>query len=119
MVNLQERYPTLYDKIEDKELDECRYFVVVDENYEDIDDEEVDVFDPHDYNYLVYITERTQAALGKDGIEKLYFNLEKDENIENFLASEEDLYGLKSELSDEELSLLVLDKVEEILKELA
>jgi hypothetical protein len=115
--NLKDKFPNLYEKIEDQDLDETRYFVVVDENYEDIDDEELDVFDPNDYNYLVYVTERTQNALGEDGLKKLYFSLEKDENIENFLASEEDLYGVKSNLDDEELSMLVLNLVESILKE--
>ena len=116
-MNLKEKFPTLFDKIEDKELDEVRYFVVVDENYEDIDDEELDVFDPHDYNYLAYITERTQEALGLEGLEKLHNRLEKHKNIENFLASEEDLFGIKSDLSDDELALSILEEIENIIKE--
>ena len=115
MSELQNKYPTLFSKI-DEDIDELRYLVVIDENYEDIDDEEADVFDPNDYNYLVYITPRVSTALGEDGLKELYTELENREVFETFLASEEDLYGLKSNLSEEEIAYKILDIAEEIAK---
>ncbi len=113
---LQNRYPTLFSKLED-DVDELRYLIVIDENYEDIDDEELDVFDPNDYNYLVYITERVSNALGEDGLKRLYTTLDDSGMFENFLASEEDLYGLKSDLDEESVAYKILDVIEDILKE--
>jgi hypothetical protein len=117
-LNLKDKYPNIYSKLSDdeKDLDELRYFVVVDENYEDIDDEELDVFDPADYNYLVYVTERLSNILTEEGLKELYLTLENADFLENFLGSEEDLYGVKSSLSEEELSFKLLDIAENILK---
>jgi len=115
-LNLKEKFPTLMSKLED-DIDELRYLVVVDENYEDIDDEEVDVFDPNDYNYLVYVTERVSKVLGEDGLEKLYTTLDSSDIFENFLASEEDLYGVKSPLNDDEVAIKVIEVIEKIVKE--
>ncbi len=114
-VNLEKEYPNLAKVIEEKDLDELRYFVVVDENYEDIDDEEVDVYDPEDYNYLVYIVERVQNALGEEGLKKLIARLYEHKDIENFLDSEIDLYGAKSDLSGNELARAVLKEIDTIL----
>ena len=117
-INLEKDFPNLYSRVDKEDLiDEIRYFVVVDENYEDIDDEEVDVFDPNDYNYLVYITQRTADAIGSDNLEKLYTKLDSGDFFENFLAAEEDLYGVKSNLSEDEVALKILNIIEEILEE--
>jgi len=116
-INLQKEYPNLAKAIEEKDLDEIRYFVVVDENYEDIDDEEVDVFDPEDYNYLIYITERVQEALGEDGLKSLIEKLYNIKEFENFLDSEIDLYGAKANLEDNEVAKLVLKEIDTILGE--
>jgi len=118
-IDIEKEYPNIYVKLDDidKDLDELRYFVVVDENYEDIDDEELDVFDPNDYNYLVYITERLSAILTLDGLKKLYLTLEKADFIENFLGSEEDLYGVKSNLNEDELGVKILELAEAIIKD--
>lgn len=116
-INLQKEYPNLAKAIEEKDLDELRYFVVVDENYEDIDDEEVDVFDPEDYNYLIYITERVQEALGEDGLKSLIEKLYNIKEFENFLDSEIDLYGAKANLEDNEVAKLVLKEIDTILGE--
>jgi len=113
---LKNRFPTLLSKLED-DIDELRYLIVIDENYEDIDDEELDVFDPNDYNYLVYLTERVSNALGEDGLKKLYTTLDENNIFENFLASEEDLYGIKSDLEEEKVAYAILEIVEDILKE--
>jgi len=115
MSKLQDRFPTLLSKI-DEEIDELRYLVVVDENYEDVDDEEADVFDPNDYNYLVYITQRVADVLKESGLVELYTTIESREIFDTFLASEEDLYGLKSNLSEDEIAYKILDIAEEIVK---
>ena len=119
VINLEKDFPTIYKRLSDdeKDLKELRYFVVVNENYEDIDDEEVDVFDPQDYNYLAYITERLSNILGLEGLNMLASTLESKDYIENFLASEEDLFGIKSPLEEEDLALNILKEAEEVLKE--
>ncbi len=118
-IDLEKDYPNLAKHIEDKDLDELRYFVVVDENYEDIDDEEVDVYDPEDYNYLIYIVERVQNALGEEGLKNLIGRLYELKEFENFLDSEIDLYGAKSELESDEIAKLVLKEIDTILGEAA
>jgi hypothetical protein len=118
-LNLQKDFPNIFEKLDEneKDLNQIRYFVVINENYEDIDDEEVDVFDPADYNYLAYITERLSNILGDTNLEILANTLEQQEYIQNFLASEEDLFGIKSDLDEEELGLKILQEAEKILKE--
>jgi hypothetical protein len=121
-IDIEKNYPNIYSKLDeiDKDLDELRYFVVVDENYADIDDEELDVFDPQDYNYLVYITERLSNILTEDGLKKLYLTLDNGVDfIENFLGSEEDLYGIKSDLSEDELATKIVEIAENILKDIS
>ncbi len=118
-MSLKEKVPTIFSHLsqEEQDLNQLRYFVVANENYEDMDDEEVDVFDPNDYNYLVYITERLSNVLGLERLELLANALENKDYIENFLASEEDLFGVKSSLDEDELALKVLEEAESILKE--
>ncbi len=119
-INLDE-FTNLKNKLseDEQDLDETRFFCVVDENYEDIDDEEVDVFDPNDYNYLIYITERVSNILKEEGLKILREKLEKEDYIENFLASEEDLYGIKSHLSDEEIALNITKLIDKIIGEMS
>ena len=114
-IDIAKDYPNIAKNIEEKDLDELRYFVVVDENYEDIDDEELDVFEPENYNYLVYITERLSAALGEDGLRDLIAQLYEEKEFENFLDSELDLYGVKSDLDSDEIARRVLARADEIL----
>jgi uncharacterized protein YgfB (UPF0149 family) len=53
-MSIKEKYPKLFEKIEDKEfVEDLNDLVNVDVNYDDEDSEEVDVFDPEDYNYIV------------------------------------------------------------------
>ncbi|NPA27996.1 MAG: hypothetical protein GXN91_02970 [Epsilonproteobacteria bacterium] len=117
-IDLEKDFPNIYSKVDkDDFIDELRYFVVVDENYEDFDDEENDVFDPAEYNYLVYITQRAVDALGKENLEALYNSLDKDSSFENFLVAEEDLYGVKSELNEEEIGLKVMRLIDKLIEE--
>ena len=111
-MNLQEKYPKLFDKFEDKEL-ELRHLLGVDENYEDFDSEEYE-FDHEDYNYVIYIATPIQDALGEEKMTKLMLKLHDNDVFENFVASEEDLYGVKTLLSEEEIVDLILSQVEEI-----
>jgi len=102
-MNLNELYPNITSKIEDKDLDELRYLIVVDRNeYDPEIDDEFDVFEPDDYNYLAYLTERLQEAMGEELLESLASLIEADENFDDYLRSELDLYGLQSKLEDEE-----------------
>jgi len=98
----------------EEDLDELRYLIVVDENLYDPEiDDEFDVFDPNDYNFLIYLTEDLQKAMGKELLEKLPDLLEKRNLFENFLASEEDLYGARSELDETGVARAVLKTIEE------
>ncbi len=114
-INLEKEYPNIANSIEEKDLDELRYFVVVDENYADIDDEELDVYDPEDYNYLVYVTERLSSILEEEGLKELIGKLYELKEFENFLDSEIDLYGVKSQLDSDEVAKKVLAIIEDIL----
>ena len=109
-MNLQEQYPKLFEKLEDKDV-ELRHLLNVDANEEDYDSEEFE-FDYEDYNFIVYIAEPVQKVLGREKLENLIEKLEASGEFENFLASEEDLYGVKSRLTEEEIAQLVLGTVE-------
>jgi len=111
-MNLETTYPKLFEKLEDKEV-ELRHLLNVDENYEDFDSEEYE-FDFEEYNFVIYIAEPVQQALGKAKMEELMVKLHDNDAFEHFLASEEDLYGVKSALGEEEIVSLVLNQVEEI-----
>ncbi|SFV50959.1 hypothetical protein MNB_SV-3-722 [hydrothermal vent metagenome] len=111
-MNLEEKYPKLFEKLEDKEI-ELRHLLNVDENYEDFDSEEYE-FDFEEYNYVIYIAEPIQQALGAEKMDELMVKLHDKETFVNFLASEKDLYGVKSDLSTQEIISLVLEQVEEI-----
>ena len=112
-MNLQKQYPKLFEKLEDKEI-ELRHLLNVDENYEDFDSEEYE-FDFEDYNYVIYIAEPIQKALGETKMQEFMIKLHDHDTFEHFLASEEDLYGVKTPLNQEDLIALILNQVEEIL----
>ena len=111
-MSLDKKYPKLFDKLEDRDI-ELRHLLSVDDNYEDYDSEEFE-FDFEEYNFIVYIAQPIQKALAKSGMEELMVKLSQNSSFSNFIASEEDLYALKSELNSDEISTLILDLVEEI-----
>ena len=111
-MNLEAQYPKLFEKLEDKEV-ELRHLLNVDENYEDFDSEEYE-FDFEEYNFVIYIAEPVQQALGEAKMDELMVKLHDNDVFENFLASEKDLYGVKSVLSGDEIISLVLNQIEEI-----
>ncbi|AKF25594.1 hypothetical protein YH65_09540 [Sulfurovum lithotrophicum] len=112
MMNLEVKYPKLFDKLEDKEV-ELRHLLNVDENYEDYDSEEYE-FDFEEYNFVIYIAEPVQKILGEEKMSALADTLGDHSAFENFVISEEDLYGVKSALSEEEIVTLVLEHIEEM-----
>ncbi len=112
-MNLAVKYPKLFEKLEDKEI-ELRHLLNVDENYEDYDSEEYE-FDHEDYNYVIYIADPVKEALGKEKMEEFMVKLHDHDTFENFVASEMDLYGVKSNLSEEEIVALTLNLVEELM----
>jgi len=117
-MNIEKTYPKLFQRIEDKEFVESFYDLIsIDENFDDEDFEEDDVFDPEEYNFLLYITERLQSAIGEDNFKKLKEKIESVDFIEEFIESEDDLYGIRSNLQADEIAKNILDIVEnELLK---
>ena len=111
-MNLETKYPKLFEHFEDKEL-EMRHLLGVDENYEDYDSEEYE-FDHEDYNFVIYIADPIQEALGEEKMAELMVKLHDNDAFENFVASAGDLYGVKSALSQGEIEDLVLAQVEAI-----
>ncbi len=111
-MSLEKKYPKLFGKLEDRDI-ELRHLLTVDENYEDFDSEEYE-FDYEDYNYVIYIAEPIQKALGEAKMQELLVKLHDKETFEHFLATEEDIYGVKTVLNKEDLTALILDQVEEI-----
>jgi hypothetical protein len=111
-MKLEEKYPKLFDKFEDKDL-ELRHLINVDENYEDFDSEEYE-YDFEEYNYVIYISELVQEALGKSKLEELLVKVHDKDVVENFLATELDIYGMKTNLNTDELTDLILNQIEEI-----
>ena len=111
-MNLQKQYPKLFEKLEDKDV-ELRHLLSIDENYEDFDSEEYE-FDFEDYNYVIYIAEPIQKVLGEAKMQEFMVKLHDKETFENFLATEIDIYGVKTLLDQDDLTDLVLEQVEEI-----
>jgi len=112
-VKLEERYPKIFSRLEDKDI-ELRHLINVDENYEDYDSEEFD-FNFEEYNYVLYIAEPIQKALGEEKMSELVLKLSKKREFENFVADEIDLYGVKSQLNEGQIIELILNQIEEIL----
>jgi len=116
MIDLKKEFPKLMAKIDDEDIDELRYLIDLNENYEDIDDEENDIFDPEDYNYIVYIKPRVMEAIGEELAQNLHLKLADSKMFEDFIASEDDLYGIKSDLDEDGLAIAILKYIEEQLE---
>ena len=91
-----------------------RELVVVDDNYEEADGEETEEFDSSVYNYILYIAEPTLSMIGEEGLAELTEMLESFEHFERFTSSEEDLFGVYSDLSDTQISRAIFGMLEEI-----
>jgi len=112
-LNLKTQYPKLFSKLTE-EVDEVRYLVVVDKNFNDVDSDEFDAIDPEDYNYLVYITERLQDVMGEKLMVEFVKQFEAHKDVALFYLSEIDLYGIQTDLEDEAIEKIVLDIVEDL-----
>jgi len=111
---LQEAFPKLLSRI-DEEIEELRYLAVVDMNeYDPEIDDDFDDINPDDYNYLLYLPERVQKAIGKEFLYSLPERFKEAKIFENFLDSEEDLFALKYPKTDaeEEVAILFLKAIE-------
>lgn len=111
---IKEMYPKLYKTLPD-DVSELRYLLVIDENYDDEDSDEFDAIDPEDFNYLLYVTERLQKAVGEPMIVELVKKLKDHKNIEDFYLSDVDLYGIQTDLDEEGIAHMVLNTLEESL----
>ena len=111
-MSLQELCPNLIAQM-DEEVDELRDLVVVDENYDDIDSDEFDIFDPQEYNFLVYVTERVQQVLGEEKMASLAEKIASRGLFEEFYASEPDMYGVRAEGDEEEVARQIVRLIEE------
>ncbi len=112
-MNIETHYPRIFEKLSDKDL-ELRHLLNVDENYEDYDSEEFD-FEPEEYNFVIYIADPIKEILGEARMQELMVKLNEKEAFTNFLPTELDLYGVKTDLTEEEITALVLTLVEEIM----
>jgi len=109
--SIKKEFPKIVEAVEE-EIDELRFLLVIDVNYDDLDDDEYDVFDPEDYNYMVYLTERLQKAMGEKLLSQLPEILESSGRFENFYASEEDLYGVMTDGDEETIARIILSEIE-------
>jgi len=109
---IQETYPNLYKTLPD-DVPELRYLLVIDVNYDDEDSDEFDAIDPEDFNFLLYVTERLQKAVGEPVIVELVKTLKAHKDIKDFYLSDVDLYGIQTELDEEGIAHMVLGTLEE------
>jgi disulfide oxidoreductase YuzD len=112
---LKKSYPNLFKKIPE-DVFELRYLLVIDVNYDDDDSDEFDAIDPEDYNFLLYVTDTLQEAVGEPVIIELVKRLKVHKDIEEFYLSDVDLYGIQTNLDEEGIAHMVLGSLEEILE---
>ena len=109
---IEKNYPKLFKTLPE-DTTELRYLLVIDENYDDDDSDEFDAIDPEDFNYLLYVTDMLQEAVGEPTIIELVKTLKEHEDIEEFYLSDVDLYGIQTNLDEEGISKMVLGVLEE------
>jgi hypothetical protein len=108
-------YPILFSKLPD-DIDEIRYLMVIDENENDGDVDELDEVDSEDYNYILYLTETLQKAIGgEEHLIALIRRLDEHKGFQDFYPSEIDLYGVQTTLNNAGIAKVVLENIEEIL----
>ncbi len=107
-------YPKLAQKLPENIFTD-RELVVVDYNYDDVDAEEAGEFDPSEYNHFVYIAEAVRGIIGEEGLSKLASLMEAHSAFDDFFASEEDLFGVQSDLEEEEITKVIFAMIEEMI----
>ncbi len=112
--SIEKNYPKLFKSLPE-DTTELRYLLVIDENYDDEDTDEFDAIDPEDFNYLLYVTDMLQEAVGEENIVALVKRLKVHKDIEEFYLSDIDLYGIQTALDEEGIANMVLSTLEEIL----
>ncbi len=111
---IEKNYPKLFKTLPE-DTTELRYLLVIDENYDDDDTDEFDAIDPEDFNYLLYVTELLQEAVGEPTMVELVKKLKVHKNIEEFYLSDIDLYGIQTDLDEEGIADMVLGSLEELI----
>jgi len=113
---MKENYPRLFSRLSEEDIDSLRDLLVIDENENDGEVDELDEVDAEDYNIILYLTERLQKAIGDEqDLIILIKQIDASEVFDDFYPSEIDLYGIKTELSETEISKIILDNVEKML----
>jgi len=110
---IKQKFPALAAKMPDAIFTE-RELIVVDENYEEAEGEETAEFDPSEYSHMIYIAFPTVEILGAEGLSLLAQKLESCEKFSAYMASEEDLFGVQTDLQEEEIAEMLFGMVEEI-----
>jgi hypothetical protein len=111
----KEEFPKLFSRLSEEEIDTLRDLIVIDENENDGDVDELDEVDSEEYNYIVYITERLRDAIGgEERLIDLVKRLDADDTFEDYFPSELDLYGIKTDLGNEQIARVVLKAAEEM-----
>ena len=113
-MNIKNDFPNLLSKIEE-EVSDVRELVVVDYNYDDVDSDEFDVFDPSEYNFMVYVTERVQQALGERRLKSVIETLKQSGDFQDFYVDDIDMYGVMTELGEEAITERFLVSMERAL----
>jgi hypothetical protein len=111
---LLHNYPNIMAILDDW-IDDKRFLVVIDPNLEEEADE-ADVFDPTEYNWMIFFPERVGEALGDSLFKRLKDEVSKIEIFKEFFADDDDLFGVWSEAEEDEISdrvLKVLDSLAE------
>lgn len=111
---IEKNYPKLFKTLPE-DVTELRYLLVIDENYDDDDSDEFDAIDPEDFNYLLYVTDVLQEAIGESAMVEMIKKLKVHENIDEFYLSDVDLYGIQTSLNEDGIAKTVLGTVEETL----
>lgn len=108
---IEKNYPKIFKTLPE-DTTELRYLLVIDENYNDDDTDEFDAIDPEDFNYLLYVTDLLQEAVGEDAIVELVKDLKEHKDIDEFYLSEIDLYGIQTSLDEDGIADMVLGTLE-------
>ncbi len=112
---LLKQFPNIMALLED-DIDETRYLVVVDPNVEEEADE-ADVFDPTEYNWMVFFPERIKEALGEELFLKLPERINSLDIVEDFLDDGDDLFGILTQADEETITKRVLEILDDLAKE--
>lgn len=108
---IEKNYPKIFKRLLEDSI-EVRHLLVIDENYHDDDTDEFDGMNAEDFNYLIYVTEMLQEAVGEKAIVEMVKGLKDHKSIEDFYLSEVDLYGIKTVLNKEGIAAMVLSTLE-------